>query len=286
MPDKLLSWADAPPEELKQVPTFCELCFWNCGLIAKVQNGKVVKVDGNPLSERGRGRLCGRGNAALGSLYDPDRLKSPLINVGKRGEPKWKKASWDEALGLIAQKLQAIKEKHGPEAVALFSHGTGGGFWKHLLKAYGSGNYTAPSFAQCRGPRDVGFTLTFGGEVGSPEFYDFSESKYIVLIGSHLGENAHNSQVQDIIAGLDKRARLCVVDPRLSNIAAKADHWLPIRRFRVAGTEGCCSGVHAGMGRKRDRHPCRDHHPGCEGTGGQQAERDHLRWPFYGMVWR
>jgi thiosulfate reductase/polysulfide reductase chain A len=192
MPDKLLSWADAPPEELKQVPTFCELCFWNCGLIAKVQNGKVVKVDGNPLSERGRGRLCGRGNAALGSLYDPDRLKSPLINIGKRGEPKWKKASWDEALGLIAQKLQAIKEKHGPEAVALFSHGTGGGFWKHLLKAYGSANYTAPSFAQCRGPRDVGFTLTFGGEVGSPEFYDFSESKYIVLIGSHLGENAHN----------------------------------------------------------------------------------------------
>ena len=229
MPGKLLSWADAPPEELKQVPTFCELCFWNCGLIAKVQNGKVVKVDGNPLSERGRGRLCGRGNAALGSLYDPDRLKSPLINIGKRGEPKWKKASWDEALGLIAQKMQAIKEKHGPEAVALFSHGTGGGFWKHLLKAYGSGNYTAPSFAQCRGPRDVGFTLTFGGEVGSPEFYDFSESKYIVLLGSHLGENAHNSQVQDIIKGLDKRARLCVVDPRLSNIAAKADHWLPIK---------------------------------------------------------
>ncbi|KAF0220258.1 MAG: thiosulfate [Geobacteraceae bacterium] len=228
MPEQFLSWAESQ-EELKQVPTFCELCFWNCGLIAKVANGKVIKVDGNPLSERGRGRLCGRGNAALGSLYDPDRLKHPMINSGKRGEPKWKKASWDEALGLIARKLETIKEKHGPEAVALFSHGTGGAFWKHLLKAYGSSNYTAPSFAQCRGPRDVGFTLTFGAEVGSPEFYDFSESRYIVLLGSHLGENAHNSQVQDIIKGLDKGAKLCVVDPRLSNIAAKADHWLAIR---------------------------------------------------------
>jgi thiosulfate reductase/polysulfide reductase chain A len=228
MPDRFLSWAESS-EELKPVPTFCELCFWNCGLIAKVANGKVVKVDGNPLCERSRGRLCGRGNAALGSLYDPDRLKHPMINTGKRGDPKWQKAGWDEALGLIAQKLDAIKQKHGPEAVALFSHGTGGAFWKHLLKAYGSGNYTAPSFAQCRGPRDVGFTLTFGADVGSPEYYDFSESRYIVLIGSHLGENAHNSQVQDIIQGLDKGARLCVVDPRLSNIASKADHWLAIK---------------------------------------------------------
>jgi thiosulfate reductase / polysulfide reductase chain A len=228
LPEGYLSWAESG-EEPKSVPTFCELCFWNCGLIAKVQNGKVVKVDGNPLSERGRGRLCGRGNAALGSLYDPDRLKYPIINTGKRGEPVWKRASWDEALGVVARKLEAIKQEHGPEAVALFSHGTGGAFWKHLLKAYGSSNYTAPSFAQCRGPRDVGFTLTFGAEVGSPEYYDFSESRFIVLLGSHLGENAHNSQVQDIIKGLDRGAKLCVVDPRLSNIAAKADHWLAIK---------------------------------------------------------
>ncbi|SNB44817.1 molybdopterin-dependent oxidoreductase [Geobacter sp. DSM 9736] len=230
VPQTVLSWAEETGnEELKKVPTFCELCFWNCGLVAKVENGKVIKVDGNPLSERGRGRLCGRGNAALGSLYDPDRLKFPLINTGKRGEPRWKRASWDEALGVVAGKLQAIREKYGPEAVALFSHGTGGAFWKHLLKAYGSPYYTAPSFAQCRGPRDVGFTMTFGTELGSPEFYDFSESRYIVLLGCHLGENAHNSQVQDLIHGLNKGAKLCVVDPRLSNIAGKADHWLPIR---------------------------------------------------------
>lgn len=230
LPQKYLSWAEeAAGKGIKHIPTFCELCFWNCGLIAKVENNKVVKIDGNPLSLRGRGRLCGRGNAALGALYDPDRLKYPMINIGKRGEPVWKRASWDEALNLIAGKMKVIKEKHGADSTALIYHGTGAAFWKHLLHAYGSTVAAAPSFAQCRGPRDIGFVLTFGSDVGSPEYYDFSKSKYIVLLGSHLGENAHNSQVQDIVKGLSGSAKLTVVDPRLSNIASKADRWLPIK---------------------------------------------------------
>jgi len=230
LPEKVLTWAeDAAQQEMRQVPTFCELCFWNCGLVAKVENNKVVKIDGNPLSLRGRGRLCGRGNAALGALYDPDRLKFPLINTGSRGAPVWKRASWDEALGLIAQKMNGIKEKYGPQALALIYHGTGAAYWKHLLHAYGVTTFAAPSFAQCRGPRDIGFVLTFGSDVGSPEYYDFSRSRHIVLIGSHLGENAHNSQVQDIVNGLSHGAKLTVVDPRLSNIASKADRWLAIK---------------------------------------------------------
>ncbi|NVO00687.1 MAG: molybdopterin-dependent oxidoreductase [Geobacteraceae bacterium] len=230
MPEKFLSWAEeSGQKDMKSIPTFCELCFWNCGLIAKVENKKVVKIDGNPLSLRGRGRLCGRGNAALGALYDPDRLKYPMINTGKRGEPVWKRVSWDEALDVIAKKMNVIKEKHGADSMALIYHGTGASFWKHLLHAYGSPLAAAPSFAQCRGPRDIGFVLTFGADVGSPEYYDFSKSKYIVLLGSHLGENAHNSQVQDIVKGLASGAKLTVVDPRLSNIASKADRWLPIK---------------------------------------------------------
>ena len=230
MPEKFLSWAEeSGQKEMKQIPTFCELCFWNCGLIAKVENNKVVKIDGNPKSLRGRGRLCGRGNAALGALYDPDRLKYPMINTGKRGEPVWKRATWDEALGVIAQKMKSVSEKYGPDSMALIYHGTGASFWKHLLHAYGSTLSAAPSFAQCRGPRDIGFVLTFGSDVGSPEYYDFSKSKYIVLFGSHLGENAHNSQVQDIVKGYSSGAKMTVVDPRLSNIASKADRWLPIK---------------------------------------------------------
>lgn len=230
MPNKVLSWADEVAQQpLQQIPSSCEICFWNCGLFAKVENGKVVKLDGNPASLRSRGRLCGRGNAGLGSTYDPDRLKYPMINVGQRGKPVWKRASWNEALDLIAKKTTAIKEQYGPEALAVISHGAGGSWWKHLLKAYGCNYYVAPSFAQCRGPRDVGFFLTLGADLGSPENYDFSESKYIVLFGSHLGENAHSSQVQEIVTGLSKGSKLAVIDPRLSNIASKADHWLPVK---------------------------------------------------------
>ncbi len=230
VPPKFISWAEeAEKKEAKKVATFCELCFWNCSLIAKTENDKVVKVDGNPMSLRGRGRLCGRGNAALGAVYDPDRLKFPLVNNGKRGEPVWKRATWDEALTLTASKMEKIKKEYGPEAFAMFYHGTGASFWKHLLHAYGVTTFAAPSFAQCRGPRDIGFYLTFGSDAGSPEYYDFSRSRYILLFGSHLGENAHNSQVQDIVAGLAGGAKLTVVDPRLSNIASKADRWLPIR---------------------------------------------------------
>src|SRR3972149_3815782 len=111
VPERYLSRAETAPGALKPVPTFCAICLWNSGLIAKGQNGKVVKIDGNPLSERGRGRLCGRGNAALGSLYDPDRLKFPMINTGKRGQPTWKRASWGEGLGVGARKLQEIQGK-------------------------------------------------------------------------------------------------------------------------------------------------------------------------------
>ena len=111
----------------------------------------------------------------------------------------------------------------------LFSHGIGGTFFKHLLHAYGSPNETAPSFAQCRGPREVGFELTFGDVVGSPERTDIENAKCIVLIGSHLGENMHNTQVQEFSRAVEKHASIIVVDPRFSVAASKAKYYLPIK---------------------------------------------------------
>lgn len=216
--------------ETKLVPTFCDLCFWNCGIIAKVVNGQVVKLDGNPADPASRGRLCARGNAGTGLLYDPDRLKHPMLNVGKRGEPQWKKVSWDEALGFIADKMKMIKKKYGAESIACMSHGPGGVFWKHLLASFGSPNFATASWAQCRGAVSVGYDLTFGdGALPSPEPLDLAESRFIVLIGSHLGENVHSSQIQDFVEALSRGAKLCVVDPRFSTAAGKADWWLPIK---------------------------------------------------------
>jgi len=211
------------------VPTFCELCFWKCGVLAHVKDGRVTKIVGNPAHPLSRGRLCPRGTGGTGLLYDPDRLQKPLIRKGKRGEQKFVEATWDEALDVVAENMAKIRDKYGAEAMALYSHGYGGSWFKHLMKSYGSPNVAAPSYAQCRGPREVGFRLTFGDGVGSPESTDMENSRVITLIGSHLGENMHNTQVQDFTRAIDRGADLIVVDPRHSIAAGKARYWLPIK---------------------------------------------------------
>ncbi|MBI5547417.1 MAG: molybdopterin-dependent oxidoreductase [Deltaproteobacteria bacterium] len=220
---------DPGTEGEKVVPTFCELCFWKCGVLAHVRAGKVTKLVGNPAHPLSRGRLCPRGVGAIGQLYDPDRLKRPLLRVNKRGEDAFQEVSWEVALDKVAAGLRAVREKYGPEAFALFTHGYGGSWFTHLLKAYGSPNIGAPSYAQCRGPREVGYALTFGQGLGSPEAIDIAHARCITLIGSHLGENMHNTQVQELADALDQGAELVVVDPRFSTAAGKARYWLPIK---------------------------------------------------------
>ncbi|MGK9369874.1 molybdopterin-containing oxidoreductase family protein [Melioribacter sp. Ez-97] len=214
---------------IKKIPTYCDICFWKCAAIAYVKDGKLWKIEGNPKDPLSKGRLCPRGTGGIGAHYDQDRLRAPLIRTRERGEEKWKEVTWDEALDYIASKMKNIKEKYGPESVAMFSHGIGGTFFKHTLKAYGAINFGAPSFAQCRGPRDVGFELTFGDIIGSPEKTDIENAQCLTLIGSHLGENMHNTQAQEFAKAVEKDATIIVVDPRFSVAASKAKYYLPIK---------------------------------------------------------
>lgn len=214
---------------VQKIPTFCDICFWKCGVIAYIRDGKLWKLEGNPEDPLSRGRLCPRGTGGVGAHYDPDRLKSPLIRKNDRGKEEWVAVTWDEALEYIARKMQAIKSEYGAESVAMFSHGIGGNFLKHTLKAFGTHNFAAPSFAQCRGPRDVGFKLTFGEDISSPERTDIKNAKCLVFLGYHLGENMHNTQVQEFSEAIQNGASIIVVDPRFSIAASKAKYYLPIK---------------------------------------------------------
>jgi thiosulfate reductase/polysulfide reductase chain A len=226
----LRAMSERPPSgEVRTVPTSCDLCFWKCNAIAHVRDGRLWKITGNPEDPLSRGRLCPRGTGGIGAQFDPSRLQAPLIRRRARGEESWAAVTWDEALGYVADRMQRIKAEYGPEAMALFSHGIGGNFLKHTLKAYGSANIAAPSFAQCRGPRDVGFELTFGEGIGSPERTDIANARCLVLIGSHLGENMHNTQVQEFAEAIASGATVIVADPRFSIAASKARHYLPVR---------------------------------------------------------
>ena len=213
----------------EQVPTICEMCFWGCGALAHVKDGRVTKLAGNPAHPLSRGKLCPRGMGGLGLLYDPDRLQKPLVRKQKRGEDVFEEVSWETALDKVAEGLRKVKEQHGPEALALFTHGSGGSWFRNFMKAYGSPNIGAPSYAQCRGPREAGFGATFGQGLGSPEPVDIAEARCITLIGSHLGENMHNTQVQELAEAVSRGADLVVVDPRYSVVAGKARYWLPIK---------------------------------------------------------
>ncbi len=90
--------------------------------IASVRDGRLWKIEGNPLDPLSRGRLCPRGTGGVGAHFDPDRLRTPLIRVSERGEEKWKAVTWDEALNFIAGKMQKIKiilflKKHLPRGL-------------------------------------------------------------------------------------------------------------------------------------------------------------------------
>jgi thiosulfate reductase/polysulfide reductase chain A len=220
---------DPGTEGDRTVATYCELCFWGCGVLAHVKDGRVTKVVGNPAHPLSGGMLCPRGAGGTGLLYDPDRLRTPLVRRQKRGEDVFEEASWDAALNRVGEGLLEVKRRHGPEAVALFSHGSGGAWFKHFMKAWGSPNVGAPSYAQCRGPREAGYLLTFGTPLGSPEPIDIANARVITLIGSHLGENMHNTQVQELAEAIGRGAQLVVVDPRFSVAAGKARYWLPIK---------------------------------------------------------
>jgi thiosulfate reductase/polysulfide reductase chain A len=211
------------------IPSFCELCFWKCGILAHVKDGRVTKIKGNPRDPLSQGQLCPRGAGGTGLLYDPDRLKKPMIRRDRRGSQEFEEVSWEAALNEVAENFERIKARWGASALALFSHGYGGNWMKHLFHAYGSPNIAAPSYAQCRGPRDVGFDLTFGWGVGSPERTDIKNAQCLVLVGSHLGENMHNTQVQEFAEAIRNGADIIVVDPRYSVAASKAREWMPIK---------------------------------------------------------
>jgi len=210
-------------------PTVCDMCFWKCAGQVWQEDGKLWKITGNLDDLHCNGRLCTRGTGGPGAMLDPDRLRKPLLRVTVNGRQTFREVSWDEALDFVARKMRGIADTVGPERVALLHHGAGGHHFLHLLRAFGSDSHAEPAFAQCRGPRDVGFQLTFGEAVGSPERTDMANARCIVLVGSHIGENLHNAQVQTFTRAIENGATVVTVDPRFSVAAGKSKYWLPIK---------------------------------------------------------
>jgi thiosulfate reductase/polysulfide reductase chain A len=208
------------------IPTLCEMCVWRCGVLARVRDGRVIKLEGNPEHPHSRGHLCARGQAGLMATYDPDRVLQPLIRVGPRGAGTFRKASWDEALDLTAKKMLEIRDRYGPEAMIFSStHNLSQTQFENLLGAYGSPNYGTQR-SLCFNSMVTAFLLTYGIEEPARN-YDSVE--YILLVGRNLTEAISNSETKDLIEAVARGARLVYLDPRFTKTAAKATEWIPIR---------------------------------------------------------
>jgi thiosulfate reductase / polysulfide reductase chain A len=208
------------------IPTTCEMCVWRCGVLAKVKEGRVVKLDGNPDHPHSRGKLCARGQSGLMNTYDPDRVLTPLVRVGKRGEGKFRQASWDEALDIVAENMLKIKTQYGPEAMIFSStHNLSQVQFENLLYAYGSPNYGTQR-SLCFNAMITAFLLTYGIEEPA-RYYD--DVEYILMVGRNLMEAISTSETSALSRAIDRGAKLVYLDPRFTKTAAKASEWIPIR---------------------------------------------------------
>lgn len=219
--------AHMPPVKFdREVFTLCEQCVWRCGLRAKVLDGKVYKLDGNPHHPHSNGMLCPRGQAGIAALYDPDRLQFPMIRAGERGSGLWRRVTWDEALNYTAQKMQALKQQFGAESMVFSStHNLAQTQFENLLRAFGSPNYGTQR-SLCFNAMIMAGLTTYG--LQEPD-RDYSATKYIIYAGRNLAESISNSETQELIAAIQRGVKVVLLDPRFTKTASKATEWLPIR---------------------------------------------------------
>lgn len=227
------------------------MCPAECGMEMWIQNGRVAKIYGNKAVPMNDGACCAKGAAGQQLIYSPYRLKHPMIRVGARGEGKFRQASWDEAIDVIARKLTAIKKNHGAESVVMDAGDvTDRDHYHRLFFAYGTPNCVEHG-AICDTPRRHGPKLMVNGKRWEPDLMrpqlvrqaDGSlkqDSTYLNKLIIYNGWNpfvatriAYESR-GTVAAQVESGCKVVVIDPSLSNTAAKADMWLAPR----AGTDG------------------------------------------------
>ncbi|MFC1943954.1 molybdopterin-dependent oxidoreductase [Chloroflexota bacterium] len=214
------------------IQTACPLmCSRVCGLLAHVREGALVKVEPALLPGEKTPRICALGLSLPKLVYHPDRLKYPMKRIGGRGEGKWQRISWDEALDTIAGKLREVVEKYGSDSVAwtvIPMSALQTAYWR-LADLWAGTPISMIGYGDSAGP--CGDAVSFGTRGlpgGTTNTFGFEKPELCVF----WGDNAAETTPKDFLAGRDTRergGRVVVIDPRFTPTAAKADEWIPIR---------------------------------------------------------
>ncbi|HEX9367826.1 MAG TPA: molybdopterin-dependent oxidoreductase [Vicinamibacterales bacterium] len=228
------SWPKKDRRNYWIIPSICFNCESACGILAYVDKEKmdVRKIEGNPVHPGSRGRTCAKGVVTPNQLEDPDRILYPLRRTGDRGEGKWERVTWDEALTDIGGRIRkAIQEGRREELMYHVGRPGEDGYANRVLQAWGVDGHNSHTNV-CSSSARLGHFLWSGDDRPSP---DYANARTILLLSSHL-ETGHyfNPHAQRIMEAQSDGATLITIDPRLSNTSAKANLWLPA----YSGTEG------------------------------------------------
>jgi anaerobic dimethyl sulfoxide reductase subunit A len=215
---------------VKVIRTVCPFgCGIGCGVLAHVKNGMLVKVE--PSDHSGTSHICVRGLSATKLVYHPDRLKYPLKRQGARGEGKWQRISWDEALDTIQAKFNDIAAKYGSNSLAFVSTGVGSSANLITVGFAGAcqGTFILPaglgdSAAPCADLACYGAYMWFGEDYTNR----FDKPAFCVMWGNNAAvtEPFKWHRLRD---AKESGARLVVIDPRFTTTASKADEYIRIR---------------------------------------------------------
>ena len=206
----------------------CFGCWLQAGVLATVENGKVVKLSGEPGHPVNQGWICERSRAFIEHLYHEDRLNYPLKRAGQRGEGRWEKISWEKALDEVSEKLGRIKNESGAEAVASIG-GTGRGFSEmfkvRFMNLFGSPNHANAGQWCSVVSRQIHAAVYGAGASRAVK----PPCKCAVIWGGNPAE-AFACIFSQHIKAKRKGIKYIVIDPKYSETAARlADHWLRLR---------------------------------------------------------
>ncbi len=211
------------------VPTVCRLCPARCGILAFLEDGVVVKIEGNPKDPNARGGICPKGLSGVQLLFQPDRLLRPLRRAGPRGSARWQAISWDEAVSELASRLIEIRNNDAQQFVFLSGPASQrpDALTQRFLQAFGG-----PTVSEARllrvANRAYALSLTWGADSYVP---DLAQTKYILNFGANPYESheMYVPLIRRLIEGRRGGAKLVTFDPRLSRTAGRSDEWFPLR---------------------------------------------------------
>jgi anaerobic selenocysteine-containing dehydrogenase len=215
------------------VRSSCRGCHGVCQVLVHMEGDRVVRVAGDPDSSTSLGYICPKGSAAPEILYHKDRLTHPLKRAGKRGENKWERVSWDEAVSEITERFDRVRRESGTEYVAM-AQGTGRPYTEYTTRfadAFGTPNFVSPGH-NCFIPRVIASSIT-AGALPVADIYGFGGKMPACVMNwgcNHTETGAADGMCGAMFKRAAKQAKkVIVVDPRRIGLAENADYWLQLR---------------------------------------------------------